>query len=103
MKSEQHISREKTVIGIDVSKDKLDVFIDGPDEHFTCLNQIKHLQKLAKRFKKISPALIVMEATGGYETAAAIGVRRSRAAICDSVSPARPPVCSWTRYECQDR
>jgi len=72
MKSEQHISSEKIVIGIDVSKDKLDIFIDGRDEHFTCSNQIKHLQKLAKRFKKIFPVLIVMEATGGYETAAAI-------------------------------
>jgi transposase len=72
MKTEQYISSEKKVVGIDVSKDKLDVFIDGSDERFTCLNQIKHLKKLAERFKKISPAVIVMEATGGYETAAAI-------------------------------
>lgn len=72
MKKEQHISEEKTVVGIDVSKDKLDVFIDGSDESFTCLNQTKHLKKLTVRLKKVSPALIVMEATGGYETAAAI-------------------------------
>lgn len=72
MKTEQHIPSEETVVGIDVSKDKLDVFIDGSNEQFTCLNQIKHLHKLAKQLKKISPTLVVMEATGGYETAAAI-------------------------------
>lgn len=72
MKRENHLPSEKTVVGIDVSKDKVDVFIDSSDEHFTCLNQIKHLHKLAKQLKKIPPALIVMEATGGYETAAAI-------------------------------
>lgn len=72
MKSEQHNSSEKIVIGVDVSKDKLDVFVDGRDEHFTCSNRIKPLRNLAKRLKKISPVLIVMEATGGYETAAAV-------------------------------
>lgn len=72
MKKEQHISDEKIVVGIDVSKDKLDVFVDGTGERFACANQIKHLRKLATRLRKMSPALVVMEATGSYETAAAI-------------------------------
>lgn len=74
MKKESYISSEKSVIGIDVAKDKIDIFIDSDTsgESITCLNQPRELKKLANRFKKISPALIVMEATGGYETAAAI-------------------------------
>src|SRR5438552_1816243 len=74
MKKEQCISSEKMVIGIDVAKDKIDGFIDHDDtgERFSCLNRSRDLQKLAKRLQKLSPALIVMEATGGYETAAAI-------------------------------
>lgn len=70
----KHISKDQTFIGIDVSKESIAVFIDSTDEHFTCPNQPKDLTKLARRFKKLDPQLIVIEATGGYETSAAIAL-----------------------------
>ena len=61
---------DKTFIGIDVAKDSLAVFVDSTNQHLDCLNQTKDLRMLAKQFKKLNPTLIVLEATGGYETLA---------------------------------
>lgn len=66
----QQISDHRTFIGIDVAKDTLAVFIDSANHSSECLNQIKDLRQLAKAFKKLSPTLIVLEATGGYENLA---------------------------------
>jgi transposase len=64
---------DKPFIGIDVSKDDLNIFVDtSRTRQQVCPNKIGDLRRLAKQFKKISPQLIVMEATGGYETQAAI-------------------------------
>ena len=73
MKKVETIPNEQNVIGIDVAKDELAVFVDGPSErHFTCPNKPKDLKRLARDFKKLNPAVIVLEATGGYELAAAV-------------------------------
>ena len=68
----QQISHDQTFVGIDVAKDSVAVFIDSANQHFDCLNQVKDLRKLAKKLKKFNPSLIVLEATGGYETPCAI-------------------------------
>lgn len=67
----QQIITDQTFIGIDVAKDSLEVFIDSTNQHSECLNQIKDLRGLAKQLKKLNPTLIVLEATGGYESLAA--------------------------------
>lgn len=73
MKKVESISNEHNVIGIDVAKDELAVFVDGPSEtHFSCPNKPKDLKRVARDLKKLKPAIIVLEATGGYETAAAV-------------------------------
>lgn len=61
----------KPVIGIDVAKDSLVIFVDSSSEHLSCPNAKKELSALAKRFSKLDPQLIVLEASGGYEKAAA--------------------------------
>ncbi len=66
------ISNDQTFIGIDLAKDSVSVFVDSTESHFECLNNIKDLRKLAKKLKKLNPALIVLEATGGYETQCAV-------------------------------
>jgi len=68
----QPISNDQTFIGIDVAKDSLAIFVDSTKKHSSCLNQATDLTKLAKQFKKLNPTLIVLEASGGYETAAAV-------------------------------
>ncbi len=56
---------EKIVVGIDVSKDKVNVCRLPQDERFEV--KAKHYRRLAKQLADLKPHLVVMEATGGYE------------------------------------
>lgn len=67
----RQFSADQTFIGIDVAKDSLALFVDSLNQHSDCLNQTKDLRKLAKEFKKLDPTLIILEASGGYESLAA--------------------------------
>jgi len=67
----------KPVIGIDVSKDNLEVFNDVSFNRIVCPNKTRDLERLAKGLKQIAPNLIVMEATGGYETQAAVAFSKA--------------------------
>ena len=59
------------VVGIDVSKDRLDVHVTPSGEAFFEANDASGLEKLASRLAELSPALVVLEATGGFERLAA--------------------------------
>jgi transposase len=54
-------------LGIDVSKDKLDLAVEGQVEVLTFANDTPGITQLIERLKSLHPALIVVEATGGYE------------------------------------
>jgi transposase len=54
-------------VGIDVSKDKLDVFIRPDKKHFVIANNEAELIKLSLQLEEIAPELIAVESTGGYE------------------------------------
>lgn len=60
---------ESSTAGIDVSKDHLDVAI-RPGGRFRVANDPAGVADLATRLKAAGPALVVLEATGGYEAAA---------------------------------
>jgi transposase len=62
---------ESTFVGIDVAKDKLDIHVIPGNESFSCHSDDEGLKILTKRLKKIRPTLIVIKATGGYESAIA--------------------------------
>lgn len=55
-----------TFVGIDVSKDRLDVFIRPINEAMQVGNDDESIDRLVQRIKPYHPALIVMEATGAY-------------------------------------
>ena len=61
-------------VGIDVSKDRLDVHILPEDEAFVIERNGRGLASLVERLKPLLPSLVVVEATGGFEstTAAAL-------------------------------
>jgi len=59
-----------TFVGIDVSKAALDVAVRPGDTAFRVANNPAGLAELAERLRPMAPALIVLEATGGYEAAA---------------------------------
>jgi transposase len=57
-------------VGIDVSKDRLDVAVRPSGEQFSVDNTDEGCTELRKRLAKLKPERIVLEATGGYESLA---------------------------------
>jgi transposase len=56
-------------VGIDVSKDKLDVVVRPEERHWQSANTEEAFPDLVERLRALDPALIVIEATGGLERA----------------------------------
>ncbi|MDQ5848306.1 MAG: IS110 family transposase [Pseudomonadota bacterium] len=65
------MSAQQVVAGIDVSKAVLDVALLPSGEELQVGNDAAGIEELGKRLKAASVDLVVMEATGGYETAVA--------------------------------
>jgi transposase len=63
---------EACIVGIDISKDRLDVFVLPSGETFAVARDGEGLEALALRLGALADLkLVVMEATGGYETVVA--------------------------------
>jgi transposase len=62
---------EQVFVGIDVSKDRLDVHVRPSGEAFAVARDGKGLEELTERLRAVAPTLIAVEATGGFETIAA--------------------------------
>ena len=62
------------VVGIDVSKDRLDVAVRPSGESFAVSRDASGLGDLINRLKPLTPRIIALEATGGYETVVAAGL-----------------------------
>jgi transposase len=58
-------------VGIDVSKDRLDVAVRPSGEVFVVERKATGLDELAVRLREFGPQIVALEATGGYETIAA--------------------------------
>jgi transposase len=59
--------KSKSFIGIDVSKQQLEVAVHESDYKFHCPNKISSFGQLIAELIDLQPALIVLEATGGLE------------------------------------
>ena len=57
----------ESFVGIDVSKDRLDIALRPTSEHWTIDYTEAEVAQLVNRLKELQPALIVLEATGGLE------------------------------------
>ena len=62
---------ENVIVGIDVSKDRLDVALRPSAETFAVGRNAAGLEQLAARLRDLSPRIVALEATGGFETIAA--------------------------------
>ncbi len=65
---------EHVVVGIDVSKDRLDVHARPTGEAFVVARDGRGLEELLERLRALAPALIAVEATGGFETIVAAAI-----------------------------
>jgi transposase len=75
-------------VGIDVSKDRLDVAVRPSGEAFAVERNAAGLESLAARLLELSPSIIAMEATGGFETVVAAALASAGLAVV-VVNPAQ--------------
>jgi transposase len=76
------------VVGIDVSKDRLDVAVRPTGEVFVVGRDAEGLDGLIARLLPLAPAAIAVEATGGYETVVAASLAAAGLAVV-VVNPAQ--------------
>ncbi|MBI2713467.1 MAG: IS110 family transposase [Rhizobiales bacterium] len=62
---------DSITVGIDVSKDRLDVAVRPSGDAFAVERNAAGLERLAARLSELSPYIVALEATGGFETVAA--------------------------------
>lgn len=62
---------EAVYVGIDVSKASLDVAVAQAGKFWSVQNTSKGIEILVKRLEELTPRLVVLESTGGYELAVA--------------------------------
>ena len=75
-------------VGIDVSKDRLDVAVLGEERGWQVDNTQAGMAKLVQQMQKVCPELIVVEATGGFQRAVVEAL--FHAGLCVAVvNPAR--------------
>jgi transposase len=65
------VKMDTIVVGIDVSKDKLDIALRPGGEVFCTSRDAQGLDALVARLAPLSPAAVAVEATGGFETVVA--------------------------------
>jgi transposase len=65
---------DATVVGIDVAKDRLDVCVRPGNVSFVIARSGAGIEDLVERLRKLSPRIVAIEATGGFETVVAAGL-----------------------------
>jgi len=89
-------------VGIDISKDSLDLCIEPGEEvlHLACDD--KGITQAVLRLAKVAPALIVMEATGGLEMRLASELAAKGLPVASSIR-GRRAISPKRRGNCEDR
>ena len=77
---------EARYVGIDVAKAELVVAVRPSAERWAVPNDDAGIRALAARLSALAPALVVLEATGGYEAAAVAALAAAGLPACRSPS-----------------
>jgi transposase len=75
-------------IGIDVSKDRLDVHVEPSGEFFAVARDGKGLEELLERLSRLTVSIVAVEATGGFETIVAAALAGAKLPVV-VVNPAQ--------------
>jgi len=78
-------------IGIDVSKDSLDIAVRPSGEHWSIKNDLQQFPALVEKLTGLAPSRIILEATGGIETL-----------VATHLAAAGLPVCVINPRQCRD-
>lgn len=79
------------IVGIDVAKDRLDVALRPTGEAFVVERAPAGLQQLLDRIQPLAPALIALEATGGFEAVVAATLAAAGCRLSSSTRPRSAP------------
>jgi transposase len=79
---------ESIIVGIDVSKDRLDVAMRPSGAAFVVARNARGLDELIARLREVSPQIVALEATGGFETVAAAALAGAKLPVV-IVNPAQ--------------
>jgi len=79
---------ESITVGIDVSKNRLDVAVRPSGEVFAVERNAAGLEQLTIRLRELAPQVVALEATGGFETIAAAALASARLPVV-VVNPAQ--------------
>ena len=71
----------RTFVGLDVAKDAIDVSVRPTDERWRVAQTESGLGELVTRLVALAPTLVVVEATGGYETAVVTALAVAQVAV----------------------
>jgi len=71
------MNKEKVYVGIDVAKANLDIALYSSEKKWQFTNDEAGISRATELLKELSPVLVVMEATGGYETPLAYALKAS--------------------------
>jgi transposase len=82
------VQTQKFYIGIDVSKDQLDIFVLPTKEYLHFENTASGIKQLLKFVQQFPDVLVAMESTGGYEKSAALSLAKAGQAVA-VVNPKR--------------
>jgi len=69
-------------VGIDVSKDSLDLAVRPSGEHWSIKHDPQHFPALVEKLTELDPSRIVLEATGGLETLVATHLAAAGLSVC---------------------
>jgi len=69
---------ESIIVGVDISKDQLDVFVLPSKASFSVPRDSAGLDSLVAQLSSLQPKLVVMEATGGLETVVAAALAAAK-------------------------
>jgi transposase len=72
---------ESTFVGIDVSKDQLDVHIRPEGDVAVFARDVDGISGLCERMRTLKPQIVVLEATGGYEAQVAVALADAGIAV----------------------
>lgn len=79
---------DQIIVGIDVAKDRLDVAVRPSGEAFPVARTAAGLDELIERLQPLSPHLVALEASGGFETVVAASLAAAGLAVI-VVNPAQ--------------
>lgn len=73
---------KKNYVGIDVSKQILDIYILPGQTHYSFTNDKKGMKQLLNQLERLSDISVVMEATGGYEKLVSSELKKQGFSVC---------------------